>query len=520
MIDFSPNNQRKNRKMFVAKGIISALGVTLVGSIFPFLIRTVMIYTLGNAYLGLNSFYASVIQVLNLTELGIGSVMIYFLYEPISKGNKKKINALLLYLHKVYTRIGMIVLIIGILVMPLFNYLIKCDIPEGTNIYLNYILYLLPVVLQYFVFPELIILLQAYQRNDIANFVTIITSLVLYIFQIVALLLCKSYLLYMIGYVVYALSILILRTILKKSEMSEFSLDGFLDKEEIKQIRKRIVSMIGHQIDEKMFSTIDNFFISAIIGLGALAIYGNYFLIITMLIMLMEAVYGSLLPSIGNAVSSENVSSNFKRFKYVLYLNSFLTTWATGCLLCLYNDFIGIWTGEVPYNMQLVVLLCGYFYLVQVRRPIQIFKNANGLWWNDRYKPYISIMVDFILDLILIPRIGVAGALISSVVCLIIIEIPWETKVLFDSYFTSFFRDYFFLQLKYFVGSLTIVIISTYIVYLLNIGNSIRVFILKAFLCSIIIFVAHIIVFWKTEEFKIWIRVISEILNRYCKHRK
>ena len=41
--------------------------------IVPFIMRTIMIYTLGMAYTGLNSLFTSVLSVLNLAELGVGS---------------------------------------------------------------------------------------------------------------------------------------------------------------------------------------------------------------------------------------------------------------------------------------------------------------------------------------------------------------------------------------------------------------------------------------------------------------
>ena len=70
-----------------------------------------------------------------------------------------------------------------------------------------------------------------------------------------------------------------------------------------------------------------------------------------------------------------------------------------------------------------------------MRQAVLTFKNANGMWYNDRFKPYMSMICDIFLDIVLVRHIGAMGAIISSIICLSLIEIPWETNVLFNNYF-------------------------------------------------------------------------------------
>ena len=72
-----------------------------VNIIMPFITRTVMIETLGANYLGLNSLFTSVLQVLNLAELGVGNAMIFSMYKPIAEDDKETICALM-KLYRVY----------------------------------------------------------------------------------------------------------------------------------------------------------------------------------------------------------------------------------------------------------------------------------------------------------------------------------------------------------------------------------------------------------------------------------
>ena len=62
-----------------------------------------MIYLMGVEYLGLNSLFTSILQVLNLAELGVGSAMVYSMYKPIAENDKSTICALLkLYKNTIF----------------------------------------------------------------------------------------------------------------------------------------------------------------------------------------------------------------------------------------------------------------------------------------------------------------------------------------------------------------------------------------------------------------------------------
>ena len=56
----------------------------MISIIFPFIVRTIFIKTLGEEYLGLNSLFSSVLQVLNLADLGFSSAIVASMYKPFA----------------------------------------------------------------------------------------------------------------------------------------------------------------------------------------------------------------------------------------------------------------------------------------------------------------------------------------------------------------------------------------------------------------------------------------------------
>ena len=109
--------------------------------VIPFLMRTAMIYFMGIKYLGLSSLFSSILQVLNMAELGVGSAMVYSMYKPIVEDDTEKICALM-KLYKIYYRIiGAVIGIVGIILLPFIPNLISGDLPEELNVYILYFKY-------------------------------------------------------------------------------------------------------------------------------------------------------------------------------------------------------------------------------------------------------------------------------------------------------------------------------------------------------------------------------------------
>ena len=86
---------RIERVKNASRNIVFGIASQIVKQLLPFAMRTVILYLLGVEYLGLNSLFTSVLSVLNLAELGVGSAMVYSMYQPIVDDDTDKICALM-----------------------------------------------------------------------------------------------------------------------------------------------------------------------------------------------------------------------------------------------------------------------------------------------------------------------------------------------------------------------------------------------------------------------------------------
>ena len=74
------------------------------------------------------------------------------------------------------------------------------------------------------------------------------------------------------------------------------------------------------------------------------------------------------------------------------------------CLFNLMNPFINdIWLGEgYLFSETIVLLIVIKIYFTGMRSAAQTFKNAKGLYWQNRYMPIYESLINLVASLILV----------------------------------------------------------------------------------------------------------------------
>ena len=302
-----------------------------------------MIYFMGVQYLGLNSLFSSILQVLNLAELGVGSAMVFSMYKPIVDDDKDTICALM-KLYKVYYRfIGLIIAVIGLILLPFIPKLINGDVPNGINIYVLYLLNLGATVLSYWLFAYKNSLLQVHQREDITSKVTLLTNTIQYSLQLVILIFIKNYYLYVIVILFTQALTNIVRAVIVTKLYPDYKPEGKLDKKVIKEINHRIRDLFTSKLGGVIVNSVDTIVISAFLGLTVLAIYQNYYFILTSIIGFVTIIFNSCIAGIGNSIIVETKEKNFNDLNKFTFIISWIGGFCTTCFLCLFQPFMDVW---------------------------------------------------------------------------------------------------------------------------------------------------------------------------------
>lgn len=507
--------QNSFRNMFW--GIINKVLVMF----WPFLIRYLMIHKMGIEYLGLSSLFSSILQMMSLAELGFGSAMVYAMYKPIAENNFREINALLGLYKRVYRWIGLIILVIGVTLIPFLPYLVNGSYPDDINIYILYLVYLFNTVCSYWLFAYKTSLFTAYHRIDITSKITGIVNMLMYIIQCFVLLFVQNYYVYTIAIPLATVVSNIITDFWARRMFPELNGSGSVDKETVSEIRKRVIALLGHKLGAVVTNSTDNLVISAFLGLSILAIYNNYYQIMTSLIGLFAIVNNSLLAGLGNSIVTDSVKKNFQILKGITFGNVWAVGWCSICLLCLFQPFIEAWVGkDYLFSLETVVLLAIYFYAWKFKDMLAVYKDAAGMWWNDRWKPIVYCLVNIVVSIILVKNIGIDGVIIGTIVSQLFVAIPWETYVFFkgyiykDSNLKGSLKSYVIMMTKYTIVMILAAIVTYICCSYVRSSYKLMILGIRAVLCIIIPNSIWLVTYRKSPEFAfVWNKLKRRVMT-------
>ena len=393
------------RTNYSIKNTVTQFINNIITFIFLFISQTLFIKILGIEYTGLNGLFGNILTLLNLFELGIGSSITYNLYKYVKNDDRETIKSIMCFYKKSYNYIAILIFIIGLLIMPFLSFIVKVTV--DINIYIIYILFLINTVSTYLINYKRNLLV-ANQQNYIISIVNIGYIIVLNIVQILLLYLTKNYYLYLIVKIICS----ILENIIINIITNKFY--PYIKDKNVKPLNKkvkdniinRIKALFIHKTSTVVTNGTDNILISIFLGISTVGLYTNYNYIISSIKKFFSNIITVITPSIGNLLLEKDYKKNYSVFKKVILFNFWIAVVTSSLLLVLTEPFIKIWIGKkyVLDNLVLIVLIINYFQTM-MRMPYNTFKDAAGIWIEDKYMPLLQLSINLISSIILLNRV-------------------------------------------------------------------------------------------------------------------
>lgn len=424
--------------------VITSISFKLITMVTALVVKRMLIRSCGNDVNGLNALYVSIIGMLSVAELGIGSAITFCMYKPIVEGDEGQVAALYGLFRRCYRVIGGGILAAGLLLTPFLPYFARDYAQLDVNLYSGFVLMLISVVLTY-LFSAKTSLLNAYKNNYITTAIHSGGIVLQHLLQILVLMGSHSFTAYLVCRIAaVCVQWGITELVTGKRYRAIFRRKEIVSEETKKKLFRSVKAMLMHKVGTMLVNTADSMIISICIGVVALGRYSNYAAIMTSLLGVLQMIFTSLTSVVGHMYVKED------KARSRAYCDGFhMLNFCIGCVFFLgyfavIDDLVAMLFGAEligKRSVSFVITLNGF--VQYLRRSALMFRDATGTFYNDRWKPVAEGGTNIILSVLLVKSTGVTGVILATILTDLLICHIVEPYILYKHAFGQSPKRYY-----------------------------------------------------------------------------
>ena len=392
------------------------------------------------------------LNLMNITELGIGTAVGVTLYKPLFGNDRETINDIVSVFGFLYTRVGALIAFAGIVLSFFFPVIFKdADLP----LYLPYFMFysmLYASLLGYFINYKQIIL-SASQQNYVITIRYQITVIIKTLLQIAVSFLPYNYIWWIS---LEAVTITIYSLVLNKSIYRYFPwlqtsvARGKAKFKEYIHLWTKTKQVFIFKISHIIYTSSANVLIGFLANLSTVALYGNYNMLMSKVTSAFDGIFTGMGASIGNLIAEGNKEKILRNFYELLSIRYFIASFCSISFYFVSSPFILIWLGDTfLMSNNIILLLTIQGFILQARLTVINFKDAYGLF-QDVWAPISEVVMYITISLILGKFWGLSGILMGVLISQTLIKMIWQPYYLFKHGFKiSVISNYWPIMLKY-----------------------------------------------------------------------
>ena len=409
-----------------AAGIFAQGVIVLLG----FATRTVFIDQLGVELLGVQTLLLSLLALATVADLGMGSALMFALYQPLRDGDHEQSAAIVRYAGRLYRWVALATVGVGLAALPFLDSLVTLEEPVP-NLGLYYLVMLANSAL-YFPLYSRTLLLEADQRSYWIKLVSVGFNVGRSVAQIAVLLVWGSFLLFLVVQVVSTVlnNVFVYRYVGRQYPYLSEPAD--LGPEPRKEVARSVRAMLVYRVSGLALNNTDPILISILVGTLALGYYSNYLLIVGSLVMVLEVAFSALTPSVGNLVASHDQAAMRRVLSEIQLLAVGVYGVSSVLLLVVMQDVIRLWLGaSFVLSTATLYALVANFYVVGAMSPVATFRGATGLFRETRYVLLVTATLNLLFSVPLGLIFGLPGVLFATLAARLLTNVWFEPWVLF-----------------------------------------------------------------------------------------
>lgn len=386
----------------------------VVRQMLQFVIRIFTLYYIGIEVMGISATFTSILTTLSLAELGFQEAVVYYLYDPLYRNDKARVNQILMILKRVYEIVGVFFTLATLVCIPMLKYILK-NVVMTEIVICYYIIMSLKVSSSYF-FAYKRALLLADQKEYISKFWDCVFNIIFSVIEIIVIIYLKSYMCFLILQVIQTIISNITINLFCKRKYSYLCSCKF-EVHIFKQICGDVKNVFMGKVAGYVYGATDNLIISSFIGTIYVGYLSNYILIISAIKQVIGSIFNAMTSIIGNMLV-ENTDSKlqepiFRMYTFARYIiaSAIVIPW-----LLFAEDIITILFGEQYRLPELIAwLLAIDLYIHIVYTPCCEYINGSGQFGLDKKIALIGASINVITSICFAFLIGMEGVLAGTV---------------------------------------------------------------------------------------------------------
>jgi len=490
-----------NRRKIILKNGFAGLTGQIISEFLQFVVRIFTLRYIGVEVLGISATFTSILQTLSLTELGFQMAVVYYLYQPLSQHDEKKINQILIILKRVYEVVGTVFICISIACIPILKYILK-DIDITTTVMAYYIIMSMNIACTYFMAYKRALLL-ADQKDYISQTVDCLFNVIISIFKIGVIILFRNYIIFLLLQTIQTVGANIVIQLFCKRKYSFLCTSKF-EMSIFKSISKDVKNVFMGKLAGYVYGATDNLIISSFIGAVYVGYLSNYIVFITAIKKALGSMFYAMTSIIGNMLTEKSEIKNKERtFRMYSYVRYVLASMIVIPWILFADDAVRILYGaQYILSDFIVILLAIDLYIHIVYTPCCEYINGSGYFKIDKDIAMLGAGINIITSIYFVLKMGVAGVLVGTVLSQVFFWAGRSSIVYLKIFGLSkeVYFKYISINVKWIIALIFQITLFSIIRNKIALKNSFLELIIEFILCELINIFVQVAVFHSSEE--------------------
>lgn len=400
------------------KNVITSLMYQIVTILYGLIIPRIILTSFGSEVNGLVSSLSQFLNYISLLEGGLTGVIMAALYRPLANHDYKKVSAVIKAANLFFRKIALIFVGYTVVLAIIYPMVVRTSFSWEYVSSLTIIISL-SLFVQYFFSLSYRILINADQKGYIVYLTLMLFTVVNFIFTIVVVNIWKEiHVLKLMSAVAFLIQPIVFNAYVSR----KYPLDKKIapDKEALDQRWDGF----GQNIAFFIHSNTDVVILTLFSNLANVSIYSVYMLIVNALKTLVSTISTALAPSIGNSLATMDEKDANKMFDFYEFGMCFITVFSFVCGGLLITPFVQIYTKGI-YDANYYQPIFGYIMIAAeavycFRDPYITVAYASGKFKETAKFAYAEAILNIVISVILVPKMGLTGVAIGTLVAMIV----------------------------------------------------------------------------------------------------